>query len=574
MIVVRVALYVVALSFLIFIPSSHGEESNRRLKRGNGKLPPGLSGGGPPGHNRGGPPGHYDGGPPGYNRGGPPGLSGGGPPGHNRGGPPGHNKGKPSGWKEKDDFDNEGGPRPWDTDNNYGQQGRKCRTDEFQCGNDDCLPIRWRCNGNVECRDGSDERNCVRPPSSRSGCVLPPQPESGEYKLLPCDAPCRMKAGDKVPIDSILVYSCHDRSVLRGNASSTCIDNEWSEIPTCEKTCSPLESTTVDISCTYQERTVSCSEHVRPGTRAKLSCKQSYNLPPNYDPVYREIVCLENAIWDRTAFECLPACGIAVPYAYFADDESSKKTEYFFPWFVGVYERNPKDEYQHICGGSLISNDLVLSAAHCFYDETRRTVEDSSRYYVAAGKYYRSWETKEKYTQKLRVEKVILRDRYIGLEGNYAADIAILKLVKPFDLSALVGLVCLDWDNVYEDKQLQSGHVGKVVGWGKQIDGTYSETLQDIDVPYVSYNQCLTIVPLNFRGYITSDKFCAGNVNGTNLCEGHSGSGLFFKMQGLWYVRGIVSVSPRKSNTCDYNSYVGFTYVSHFRDWIRSIYLL
>lgn len=59
----------------------------------------------------------------------------------------------------------------------------------------------------------------------------------------------------------------------------------------------------------------------------------------------------------------------------------------------------------------------------------------------------------------------------------------------------------------------------------------------------------------------------------SSLCEGDSGGGLCFQMNNVWYLRGIVSVSPVKDGSCDYNSYVGFTYVSHFRDWIRGIYI-
>lgn len=62
-------------------------------------------------------------------------------------------------------------------------------------------------------------------------------------------------------------------------------------------------------------------------------------------------------------------------------------------------------------------------------------------------------------------------------------------------------------------------------------------------------------------------------LSGSSVCDGDSGGGLCFEKDNVWYLRGIVSVSPENRGTCDYNSYVGFTYISHFRDWIREAFV-
>lgn len=54
----------------------------------------------------------------------------------------------------------------------------------------------------------------------------------------------------------------------------------------------------------------------------------------------------------------------------------------------------------------------------------------------------------------------------------------------------------------------------QAVGWGKTMSGQPSEELQEINVPFVPFDQCLSDVPADFRGYITPDKFCAGYMNG------------------------------------------------------------
>lgn len=81
---------------------------------------------------------------------------------------------------------------------------------------------------------------------------------------------------------------------------------------------------------------------------------------------------------------------------------------------------------------------------------------------MAAGKHYRDWNAREKYAQKSSVESIRLGGRYMGARGNFADDVALLKLKTPFELTTLVKPVCMDWNNEYEREQLQVGQVGKV----------------------------------------------------------------------------------------------------------------
>lgn len=59
-----------------------------------------------------------------------------------------------------------------------------CHTDEFQCRMDSlCIPLRWRCDGDTDCMDLSDEKNCegvthMCDPAVKFGCR-----DSGEAAL-------------------------------------------------------------------------------------------------------------------------------------------------------------------------------------------------------------------------------------------------------------------------------------------------------------------------------------------------------------------------------------------------------
>ncbi|XP_076766905.1 modular serine protease-like [Xylocopa sonorina] len=477
------------------------------------------------------------------------------------------------------DYDNLGrrpGGRPEETtvsslrplDNNV-----QCRKNEFRCGTGECLPETARCDDEFDCRDSSDERGCVKKPENEAGCALPEQPEGGSYELGGCGEPCSKHSGDKVPRNSILTYTCRQNYILNGSTVSVCVNDEWYNLPSCLRTCPPLTDTTVNILCAYQGNEVSCTNRIKPGTVATLSCKSSYKLPVTNDPGYRTVTCLEDGLWDRRLFRCLPECGIPVSQGNTLVVNGFEAKLGAFPWHVGIYNKKRGNEYEQICGGTLISNNLVVSAAHCFYDEVYNTVYNKSKYAVAAGKHYRDWNANENYAQKSMLAQILLPERYIGARANFAQDIALLKLATPMNLTAMVRPICIDWDNAYERSQLQLGQNGKSIGWGYTIKDISSESLQELEMPYVPYDRCVNDVPDEFQGYITSDKFCAGRLNGSSLCNGDSGGGLCFQMNGTWYLRGVVSVSPIKNGKCDYHSYTVFTSTGYFRDWIRDIYV-
>ena len=77
------------------------------------------------------------------------------------------------------------------------------------------------------------------------------------------------------------------------------------------------------------------------------------------------------------------------------------------PWHVGIY----KNEEQ-ICGGTIISERVVISAAHCFSMSTNNTHEiDYKTLKVAAGKIKRGLLEEESPAAQVRdIQEVIIPD--------------------------------------------------------------------------------------------------------------------------------------------------------------------
>ena len=100
-----------------------------------------------------------------------------------------------------------------------------------------------------------------------------------------------------------------------------------------------------------------------------------------------------------------------------------------------------------------------------------------------------------------------------------------------------------------------------------------SDTLQRADLPIVPYEKCFqTGNDATFwNRLIPGENFCAGYKNGTSTCQGDSGGGIAFKVNGRWFLRGIVSFGPVIKGTgfCDPNNYSIFLDVTHYLEWIE-----
>ncbi|KAK3917665.1 Clotting factor C [Frankliniella fusca] len=227
------------------------------------------------------------------------------------------------------------------------------------------------------------------------------------------------------------------------------------------------------------------------------------------------------------------------------------------PWFAGVY-RNDNDEWTSICGGTLVRADVVVSAAHCFYDESTWRLKDKRRFKVSVGKYTRAWDVKEPGEQRSSVLDIVVPQRYRGSKSLYSYDIALLRV--RFVVSSIVLPICMD---LAGGDVLRDGEMGVVAGWGKTETDEPSTRLQHAAMPFVPFDECVSRIPDSLVKYIQGDKFCAGNINGSTVWEGDSGGGLAFQRGGRWFLRGVVSTGVPSRLT--YSAFTDVQHVDHLR---------
>ncbi|CAG5030785.1 unnamed protein product [Parnassius apollo] len=245
-----------------------------------------------------------------------------------------------------------------------------------------------------------------------------------------------------------------------------------------------------------------------------------------------------------------------------------------WPWHVAIYRLHRAD-IKYICGGTLLSKNYVLTAAHCATIRGEAVIPDILN--IVLGKY--NLVGGDIAVQEKEVFKVIIHEKF-NYKIRLDNDIALLKLRTEVTFTDYVQPACI-WSEKAIEKIPTNEIIGTVIGWGFDQTDELSSQLRQATMPIISENTCYKSNPLFYSNVLTENKFCAGLKNGTSACNGDSGGGFFVfvpdishdahpNAPGAWYLKGIVSltVSRRDVPLCDPTQYVVFTDVSRYREWI------
>lgn len=206
----------------------------------------------------------------------------------------------------------------------------------------------------------------------------------------------------------------------------------------------------------------------------------------------------------------------------------------------------PKNAFSHICGGSIINKDTVITAAHCII----ATVP--SQYKVVAGTSRRNGND----GIIVSVSEIVMHEKYNP--NTYDNDVALLRLSSPLPLNNF-NIKAIELTS----EDAADGDMSTITGWGTtQAGGTVSDQLRAVDVPIVSNEICDEA----YGGdRITAGMLCAGVLGegGKDACQGDSGGPLIINNK----LHGIVSWGA----SCALPTHPGvYAKVFYYLDWIKS----
>ena len=137
------------------------------------------------------------------------------------------------------------------------------------------------------------------------------------------------------------------------------------------------------------------------------------------------------------------------------------------------------------CGGTLISNQHVLTAAHCTAGQSPESIA------VLLGEH----RTDDWVYNRVSVSKITDDPTYNS--NTIDNDFSILTLASPVTFTREVSPACLPWDTSKD----YAGAKATVSGWGHlKYEGNSPTTLQEVEMTIQSDAQCKAAFP---SGYIT-----------------------------------------------------------------------
>ncbi|CAB3259413.1 unnamed protein product [Arctia plantaginis] len=212
------------------------------------------------------------------------------------------------------------------------------------------------------------------------------------------------------------------------------------------------------------------------------------------------------------------------------------------------------------CGGSIISDKFILTAAHCTFNTKLGEVK-----YVVVGALTRTDANNP--SNVLKVRRIIKHPEYASPSQYH--DIALLETEKRIPLSQFVVPACLHVGDPVTDDQVLA------TGWGLTENRAIAEVMQKVILSKFTTEECALKYPeyrLLLKGFDPQTQTCYGDkTKAVDTCQGDSGGPIQIKSKRINCMYILVGVTSFGRKCGVIAEPAIYTKVSYYVPWIESI---
>ncbi|XP_058129729.1 CLIP domain-containing serine protease B4-like [Anopheles ziemanni] len=265
-----------------------------------------------------------------------------------------------------------------------------------------------------------------------------------------------------------------------------------------------------------------------------------------------------------------PMCGLQVADRI-VGGEVTEPDE--FPWTALIEYKKRDGTFGLHCGGSLINERHVLTAAHCVTE----LPHGWTVHRVRLGEWdvssdpdcyqYVNNSEPECFASSIDLEpfKIIKHNGYDTRDASKANDIALIRFARAVEYTDTVRPICLPVSQALRRKD-HTGMLAWAAGWGKTESNSRSDIKLKVNLTINSLQQCSPAYRRNGIA-LKPVHLCAGGKHGKDTCTGDSGGPLMRSMAGTWYLLGVVSYGPAKCGSSGVSGI--YVNVAEYIDWIQ-----
>lgn len=213
-----------------------------------------------------------------------------------------------------------------------------------------------------------------------------------------------------------------------------------------------------------------------------------------------------------------------------------------WPWAALIeIDTDPSTRGAGYCSGMALTDQLVVTAAHCFFDDQERLVTDPGVLTVWIGSTPGTLQSRSVSAFELPEDQTDADALF-----DVGQDIALLRLSSPVSLNTFPSLVDESRRQSLEAlDQSRADEALTAIGWGitSPNSNDLADTLQEVQLDYVPFSVCDQAWSFQLE---SGQMLCAAELNPINqqrqdTCQGDSGGPLFLGEDPAPYVVGLTS---------------------------------